>query len=111
MPWCRCLALARAAIDVAKASIRRVGPFRTTLRRIPGKGGWTYISVPRQLTPPITRAWGRTPVRASIDGVEWDTSIWRSKNGAGFLPIPKRTRGDKEEGARVTIAFSFEDDE
>lgn len=86
------------------------GPFTTTLRRIPGKGGWTYVSVPKKLTPPITRAWGRTPVRASIDGVEWDTSVWRSKTGEGFLPVPKRIRGDQEEGARVSIAFSFEDD-
>jgi Domain of unknown function (DUF1905) len=83
------------------------GPFKTVLKRIPGKGGWTYASIPKKLTPPITRAWARTPVRASIDGIEWDTSIWRSKTGEGFLPIPKRVRGVREEGARVTIAFVF----
>lgn len=27
-----------------------------------------------------------------------------------ILPVAKRIRGDKEEGARVTIAFAFEDD-
>jgi hypothetical protein len=86
------------------------GPFRTVLRRVPGKGGWTYVSVPKKLVPPITRAWGRTPVRASMDGVEWETSIWRTKTGDGFLPIPKRIRRDQEERARVTIVFSFEDD-
>ena len=85
--------------------------FTTTLKRIPGKGGWTYVSVPKELTPPITRAWARTPVRASVDGVEWDTSVWRSKTGEGFLPVPKRIRGDQEEGARVKIAFSFDDDQ
>lgn len=86
------------------------GPFRTTLRRLPGKGGWTYVAVPKKLAPPITRAWGRTPVTATIDGVEWTTSVWRSKDGKGFLPVPKRIRGGKEEGARVTIAFTFVDD-
>lgn len=86
------------------------GPFRTQLKCIPGKGGWTYVSVPKKLTPPITRAWARTPVRASLDGVEWETSVWRSKTGEGFLPIPKRIRGGKEEGARVTVTFTFEDD-
>lgn len=86
------------------------GPFKTTLRRIPGKGGWTYVTVPKKLAPPITRAWARTPIRATIDGVEWDTSVWRAKTGEGFLPIPKRIRGDKEEGARVTVAFTFDDD-
>ncbi len=84
--------------------------FKATLKRMPGKGGWTYVNVPTTLRPPITRGWGRTPVRASIDGVEWDTSVWRSKTGEGFLPVPKRIRGGQEEGARVAIAFSFEDD-
>ena len=40
--------------------------FKTTLRRITGKGGWTHVSVPKKLTPPITRAWARTPVRVAI---------------------------------------------
>jgi len=86
------------------------GPFKTTLRRISGKGGWTYVTVPKKLAPPITRAWARTPVRASLDGTEWQTSVFRSKTGEGFLPVPKRIRGDKEEGARVTVAFSYDDD-
>jgi hypothetical protein len=86
------------------------GPFTTRLQRLPGKGGWTYVLVPKKLAPPITRAWARTPVRASIDDVEWTTSLWRAKTGEGFLPVPKRVRGDKGEGARVTVAFEFVDD-
>lgn len=93
-----------------KATTVERGPFKTTLRRLPGKGGWTYVSVPKKLAPPVTRAWGRTPVTAIIDDVEWATSVWRSKTGEGFLPIPKRVRGDKGEGDRVTIAFTFVDD-
>jgi hypothetical protein len=84
--------------------------FKTTLRRIPGKGGWTYVVVPKKLTPPITRAWARTPVQATVDDVTWDTSVWRSKTGEGFLPVPKRIRGEKEEGDRVAVAFTFVDD-
>jgi uncharacterized protein DUF1905 len=86
------------------------GPFRTTLKRYPGKGGWTYISVPKKLTPPITRAWARTPVQAKVDGVAWETSVWRAKTGEGFLPVPKRIRGDKGEGDRVVVEFTFVDD-
>jgi hypothetical protein len=96
---------------MARAQQIQRGPFRTTLKRIAGKGGWTYVAVPQKLTPPITRAWARTPVHASLDGVEWATSVWRSKNGEGFLPIPKRIRGNKGEGDRVTVAFTFLDDE
>jgi hypothetical protein len=93
-----------------KDKTTRRGPFRATLARIKGKGGWTYVSIPKTLAPPITRAWARTPVRASIDGVEWETSVWRSRTGEGFLPVPKRIRGGKEEGDRVTVWFTFVDD-
>ena len=93
-----------------RSTTTRVGPFRAVLARIPGKGGWTYVKVPKQLTPPITRAWGRTPIEAQLDGVTWATSVWRSKDGSGFLPVPKRVRGGKEEGARVRVAFTFDDD-
>jgi hypothetical protein len=87
---------------------KRRGPFTTTLDRIPGKGGWTYVTVPKRLTPPITRAWGRTPVLAVVDGAAWETSVWRSKTGEGFLPVP--IRGEKEQGDQVTVEFTFVDD-
>ena len=89
---------------------RRTGPFSATLARTTGKTRWTYVAVPKKFTPPITRAWARTPIHASVDGVEWDTSVWRSKTGEGFLPVPKRIRGEKGEGDRVRVAFSYEDD-
>ncbi len=95
---------------VTRVKAARVASFVAVLARTPGKGGWTYVRVPKRLAPPITRAWGRTPVRATVDGVEWDTSVWRSKDGTGFLPVPKRVRGDKGEGARVVVEFSFLDD-
>src|SRR5688572_23731625 len=63
------------ALTMPKAAVVRRGPFKTVLRRIRGKGGWTYVTIPKRLAPPITRAWARTPVRASIDGPEWDPSI------------------------------------
>lgn len=93
----------------AQATARRRA-FSATLARIPGKGGWTYISVPKKLTPPITRGWGRTPVTATVDGVTWPTSVWRSKDGTGFLPVPKRVRGSKDEGDRVAVSFTYTDD-
>jgi hypothetical protein len=98
-------------MSMVRTTTKQRGPFRTTLKRIAGKGGWTYVAVPKRLAPPITRAWARTPVHASVDGCEWATSVWRSKSGEGFLPVPKRIRGRKGEGDRVTVAVTFSDDE
>jgi hypothetical protein len=84
--------------------------FTATLARLQAKGGWTYVVVPKRLAPPITRGWGRTPVTASVDGVSWATSVWRSKDGTGFLPVPRRVRGPKDEGDRVNVEFTFVDD-
>jgi hypothetical protein len=93
-----------------KRRSRACGPFKARLTRISGKGGWTYVLVPRKLTPPITRAGARTPVEATVDNVSWSTSIWRTNAGQGFLPVPKRIRGAKEAGARVTVSFAFVDE-
>ena len=68
---------ARRGSDVGRA--RR---FRSRLFRVPGPGGWTFARVPAKQAPPVTAGWGRTPVRASVDGVEWETSVWRGKDGA-----------------------------
>jgi hypothetical protein len=46
-----------------------------------------------------------------VDDVRWDTSLWRTKQGDGFLPVPKKVRGDKEEGAVVRVTFVPFDDE
>ena len=78
------------------------------LDRFPGKGGWTYVSIPPKLAPPVTRAWARTPVRARVNQQEWDTSVWRSKGGGAMLPVPKKIRGELSEGARVRVEFTYD---
>jgi hypothetical protein len=78
--------------------------FTSTLERYPGKGGWTFAPVPKRHAPPVTRPWGRAPVRATVDGVEWDTSVWRdSKNDRSLLAVPKHARGGKGHGDRVRV--------
>jgi hypothetical protein len=87
----------------------RRGPFKATLVRYPGKGGWTFASIPKRWAPPATRPWGRTPVRAIVDGVAWDTSMWRdSKSDGALLAVPARIRRGKEGGDRVSVEFTFE---
>ena len=94
------------------SSVQRRGPFRSQLIRYPGKGGWTFAPIPRTLAPPVTRPWGRTPVRAVVDGVSWNTSIWRDKktNGA-LLAVPARVRRRKGSGDAVTVEFTFDPEE
>lgn len=83
------------------------GEFSARLFKYPGKGGWTFAPVPERYAPPVTHGWGRTPVRASVDGYEWDTSVWRGKDGRTLLAVPKAARGTKGDGAVVRVRISF----
>ena len=90
-------------------SVEHRGPFTSRLFRYPGKGGWTFAPIPPKLSPPVTRPWGRTPVRAVVDGVAWNTSIWRdSKTNGALLAVPARVRGGKGSGDTVTVEFTFD---
>ena len=84
------------------------GEFTSELFTYPGKGGWTFTTVPECYAPPVTEGWGRTPVEATVDGRTWKTSVWREKSGRTLLPVPKHVRGAKGHGdtVRVRIAFS-----
>jgi hypothetical protein len=93
-------------------SVQSRGPFVSRLLGYPGKGGWTFVPIPKRLAPPVTRPWGRTPVRAVVDGVGWSTSIWRDRKSDGaLLAVPARIRGRKGHGDTVTVAFAFELDD
>jgi hypothetical protein len=81
--------------------------FVAKLFKYPGKGGWTFAPVPKSHAPEVTRGWGRTPVTATVDGHQWETSVWRGKNGETLLPVPKKVRGSKKQGDTVTVTLSF----
>lgn len=88
------------------------GPFTGRLFRYPGKGGWTFVPIPKRLAPPVTRGWGRTPVQATVDGLTWATSLWRdTKTDRSLLAVPARIRGAKQHGDRVTVTFTFDPDD
>lgn len=80
--------------------------FTTTLMRYPGPGGWTFALIPERHAPPVTHGWGRTPVRATVDGRSWDTSVWRDKKHGTLLPVPKKVRGTKEHGQTVEVELT-----
>ena len=82
--------------------------FTSTLFRVPGKGGWTFAPVPERHAPPGGRAWGRSPVIATVDGHRWRTSVWREKSGRTLLAVPKKARGTKGGGDRVSVRLEFD---
>jgi hypothetical protein len=84
------------------------GSFSAELIQFPGAGGWTFAPVPEELSPSATHAWGRTPVRATVDGHTWKTSVWREKSGRTLLAVPRRVRGGKGHGDRVDVRIEFD---
>ena len=83
------------------------GEFTAELFTYPGKGGWTFATVPERFAPSVTEGWGRAPVEASVDGTTWSTSVWREKSGRTLLPVPKAVRGGKGDGDRVQVTLEF----
>ena len=81
--------------------------FKSTLHRIPGKGGWVFAPVPEEHAPTISLGWGRTPVRATVEGKSWDTSVWREKAGRTVLAVPKDVRGDFDHADTVSVRLEY----
>jgi hypothetical protein len=81
--------------------------FVTTLRRIPGKGGWVFAPVPALHAPTVTVGWGRTPVRATVEGRTWETSVWRTKAGLTELAVPAKVRGHLDHGDEVRVRLEY----
>ncbi len=97
-----------AAARAGKRTPRHGGEFPSELFTYPGKGGWTFATVPDRYAPSAREAWGRTPVRATVDGIVWETSVWREKSGRTLLPVPKRVRGAKRHGDTVRVRIEFD---
>ncbi len=81
--------------------------FTAELFRVPGEGGWVFALVPREHAPTVSLGWGRTPVRATVDGKSWDTSVWREKSGRTLLAVPKKIRGDKDHVDEVAVQIEY----
>ncbi len=81
--------------------------FTSSLRRVPGEGGWVFAAVPEEHAPTVTEGWGRIPVRAVVDGQAWETSLWRSRAGVTELAVPARIRGGKDDGDTVRVRLEY----
>ena len=47
-------------------------------------------------------------MRATVDGVTWETSFWRGKDGETLLAVPKNVRGGKGDGDEVSVTLEFD---
>jgi hypothetical protein len=81
--------------------------FESTLMRVFGKGGWVFAEVPAEHAPIVSFGWGRTPVRATVDGTSWNTSVWREKSGRTLLAVPKKVRGTKDHLDTVAVHLEY----
>lgn len=97
----------RRTVSRVRSVPRYGGGFTSELFTYPGKGGWTFATVPERFAPPVTEGWGRTPVEATVDGTTWKTSVWREKSGRTLLAVPKAIRGAKGEGDQVDVTLEF----
>lgn len=84
-----------------------VASYSAELIRFPGEGGWVFAPVPVEHAPTVTLGWGRTPVKAIVDGKAWDTSVWRDKTGRTLLAVPKKIRGEKDHADSVFVRIEY----
>lgn len=66
-------------------------------------GSWVFVALPEAEAPEVSGAFGRSPVRATVDGKTWDTSAWKDRRHGWLLAVPKRIRRGKDHGDRVTV--------
>ena len=51
------MAARKAKVSRVRSAPRYGGEFTSELFTYPGKGGWTFTTVPEQFAPPVTEGW------------------------------------------------------
>ena len=77
------------------------------LQKYPGKGGWTYLSLPKTGELPRT-PFGVRYVKGTIDDLSVKAmSIWSTKGGDLFFPVKAELRKklEKQEGDTVKVVL------
>ncbi len=74
--------------------------FSAKLWKDKGKGGWVFVSLPKDISKEIKETlgwqeegWGRMKVSASIANIIWDSAIWFDKKQQIYLlPVKAEIR-------------------
>jgi hypothetical protein len=79
--------------------------FTATLMRWTGPGSWVFAPVPDEHAPAPAGPLGRVPVTATVNGISWETSVWRDTKAGWLLAVPARIRQGLDEGDQVRVAL------
>lgn len=79
--------------------------FTSTLTKLQS---WTIAPLPKNFIVEAVHPFGRTPVIAVLNTKDWSTSLWTDKLGDTMIAIPKKVRGNLEDGDEVEISFSYD---
>lgn len=82
--------------------------FEARLMRWSGPAAWVFAPVPEDEAPDVAGAFGRVPVRATVDGRTWTTSVWRDRRAGWLLPVPARIRQGKDDGDLVEVSIEID---
>lgn len=81
--------------------------FQSELWKNQGKGGWHFITLPKQLSKKIRRnhgfseeGWGRLKTIAKTGSSTWNTSVWFDKKIESYL-LPLKASIRKKESLKV----------
>ena len=84
-------------------------PFDNELFEWDGPAAWHFVRVPDEHAPDFAGAFGRVPVVATVDEVQWRTSVWRDKKAGWLLAVPRKVRGRKGDGDTVTVRIEIDE--
>jgi hypothetical protein len=82
--------------------------FEARLVRWAGPAAWVFAPVPDEEAPDVVGSFGRVPVRATVDGQAWTTSVWRDRRAGWLLPVPARMRQGKDDGDVVVVSIEVD---